>query len=120
MEPAADQLRADEGIMTTDGFSAVLEAGRNDRLAYNKERSYGFLEEDHQPPLRPFANVLFGESMTRGDVVSSPTQDFGPDIAEELFYRAVDRALLDEHDGSYVIPIPSMHTWLKVEFASGK
>ena len=43
----------------------------------------------------------------------SLTQDFGPDKAEELFYQALDKGLLDEHDGRYVIPIPSMHTWLK-------
>ncbi|MDE2826606.1 MAG: hypothetical protein OXL40_04745 [Bacteroidota bacterium] len=51
--------------------------------------------------------------MTCSEIVFSLTQDFGPDKAEELFYQALDKGILDEHDGRYVIPIPSMHTWLK-------
>jgi len=112
-EPAAGQLKADDGIMTTEGLSAVLEAGRNARLAYYKERSYGFPEEERQSLIKAFAGASIGESMTRSEIVFSLTQDFGPDKAEELFYQALDKGLLDEHDGRYVIPIPSMHTWLK-------
>lgn len=99
--------------MTTEGLSAVLEAGRNVRLAYYKERSYGFPEEERQSLIKAFADASIGESMTRSEIVFSLTQDFGPDKAEKLFYQALDKGLLDEHDGRYVIPIPSMHTWLK-------
>lgn len=51
--------------------------------------------------------------MTCSEIVFSLTQDIGPDKAERLFYQALDKGLLDEHDGRYVILIPSMHTWLK-------
>ena len=113
VEPAAGQLKADDGTMTTDGLSTVLEAGRSARLAYYKERSYGFPEEERQSLIKAFSDASIGESMTRSEIVFSLTQDFGPDKAQELFYQALDKGLLDEHDGRYVIPIPSMHTWLK-------
>ena len=112
-EPAADQLKADDGIMTTGGLSAVLDAGRNARLAYYKERSYGLPEEERQSLIKAFADASVGESMTRSEVVFSLTQDIGSDKAEKLFYQALDKGLLDEHDGRYVIPTPSTHSWLK-------
>ncbi len=113
VEPAAGQLKADDGTMTTDGLSTILEAGRNARLAYYRERSYGLPEEERQSLIKAFSDASIGESVTRSEIVFSLTQDFGPDKAEELFYQALDKGLLDEHDGRYVIPIPSMHSWLK-------
>ena len=63
--------------------------------------------------IKAFVDASIGESMTCSEIVFSLTQDFGPDKAEELFYQALDKGLQDEHDGRYVILMPSMHTWLK-------
>ena len=49
--------------------------------------------------------------------MSSLAQDLGPDEAEDLFNRAWNKGLLDERDGRYVIPIPSMQDWLVSNYA---
>jgi hypothetical protein len=49
--------------------------------------------------------------------MSSLAQDFGPDEAEDLFNRAWNKGLLDERDGRYIIPIPSMQDWLVSNYA---
>ncbi len=42
VEPALEQLAADNRGMTADGLNTVLEAGRNFRLAYYEQRADGF------------------------------------------------------------------------------
>ena len=121
VDPAAvDQLKADGGSMTTDGLNAVLEVGREGCKAYYRERLYGFPEEERQSLAKAFANVSLGESTTRSAIVSTLTQDIGSDKAEDLFNRAWNKGLLDERDGRYVIPIPSMQDWLVTNYTREK
>ena len=118
VDPAAiDQLKADGGNMVMNGLNAVLEVGREGRNAYYKERAYGFPEEERQSLAKVFSNVSLGGSTTRRAIMSSLAQDLGPDEAEDLFNRAWNKGLLDERDGRYVIPIPSMQDWLVSNYA---
>ncbi|MCY3630475.1 MAG: ATP-binding protein [Bacteroidetes bacterium] len=110
--PASEHLKAGDGIMTSEGLHAVLEAGRKGRKAYYNERSYGFPEEERQGLAEAFADISSGESMTRKAILSSLARDFEPDEAKDLFRRAWEKGLLDERGGRYVIPIPSMQDWL--------
>jgi len=116
VEPAVEQLKADAGVMTPNGMSAVLEAGGKARLAYYQERAYDYPAEARQSLMKAFTDVSLGKSTTQSVILASLSQDFGPDRAAELFKEALRKGLLDERDGHYVIPIPSMHAWLKEEY----
>ena len=117
VKPALDQLHADKGVMTAEGLNAVLEAGHARRVAYYKQRAQGFPEEERQSLARPFSDIPIGESVQLSKIMSSLTQDYSQDKAETLFRRAVERGLIDERGGRYVIPVPSMHDWLVSNYA---
>ena len=117
VKPALDQLHADKGVLTAEGLNAVLKAGRTGRAAYYKQRAHGFPEEERQSLARPFSDIPIGESVQLSKIMSSLTQDYSQDKAETLFRRAVERGIIDERSGRYVIPVPSMHDWLVSNYA---
>ena len=117
VKPALDQLRADKSVMTAEGLNAVLEVGREARSAYYKQRTQGFPEEERQSLAKPFSDIPIGESAQLSKIMSSLTQDYSQDKAETLFRRAVEKGIIDERNGRYVIPIPSMHDWLVSKYA---
>ena len=117
IKPALDQLHADKGVLTAEGLNAVLKAGRKGRTTYYKQRAHGFPEEERQSLARPFSGIPIGESVQLSKIMSSLTQDYSQDKAETLFRRAVERGIIDERSGRYVIPVPSMHDWLVSNYA---
>ncbi len=117
VKPALDQLHAGKGVMTAEGLNAVLEVGRARRAAYYKQRAQGFPEEERQSLARPFSDIPIGESVQLSKIMSSLTQDYSQDKAETLFRRAVERGIIDERGGRYVIPVPLMHDWLISNYA---
>lgn len=117
VKPALDQLRADNGAMTTRGLSAVLEAGYARRAAYYKQRARGLDRKLLHCIARSVANVPPGSSVDRTVIMSSILQDYRHDDAERLFRRALRKGILDERDNCYVVPVPSMHDWLVSNFA---
>ena len=117
VEPALDQLEADDGIMTADGLNVVLEAGREERATYYEERVRGFHREQLNCIARSIANVPPGSSVDYSVIMSSLMQEYRPDKAENLFHKALKKGILDERENRYVVPIPSMHDWLVSNFA---
>ena len=120
VEPAVDQLDADNGVMTTEGLKTVLDAGRELRSEYYERRAHNFDEEQRHCFARPLAHVALGESTTRSAIMESLEQDYSPDEAEKLFRRALRRGILDMRRGRYAVPIPSMHDWLVSNYAQIK
>ncbi len=112
VKPSLEQLRADRRVMTAEGLNNVLKAGRAGRTAYYKQRARGFPEEERQSLARLFSDLPIGESVQLSTIMSSLTQNYGQKKAEALFRRAVEKGIIDERDGRYVIPVPSMQDWL--------
>ncbi len=117
VDPALKQLEADNRVMTADGLNAVLEAGRNFRLAYYKNRARGFAREYRHCLARVFKDLPLGESTTGKVILSSLTQEYGETEAKKLFHLGRERGLIEDRDGDYAIPIPSMQDWLVSNYA---
>ena len=117
VKPALKQLVTDEGAMTADGLNTVLEAGRNFRLAYYKNRARGFAREYRHCLARVFEDLPLGESTTGKVILSSLTQEYGETEAKKLFRLGRERGLIEDRDGDYAIPIPSMQDWLVTNYA---
>ncbi len=110
--PALDRLHTDNGVMTAEGLTTVLEAGHAGRTEYYKQRAKGFSTQQRRSFAKLFANVSRGGSLELEDITMSLAQDHGAEKAQELFRRAVEKGIIDERNGRYVIPIPSMYDWL--------
>jgi hypothetical protein len=117
VEAALHQLHVDKRVMTAEGLTAVLNAGRSGRTAYYEQRARGFDEEYRQSFAKLFVDIPLGGSITGSAIRSPLTQEYGLDEAKMLFRRAVEKGIIDERSGRYVIPIPSMHDWLVSNYA---
>ena len=117
VDPALEQLEADNRVMTVDGLTAVLKAGRGFRLDYYKNRARSFTKEQRHCLARAFADIPLGESTTHKVILASLTQEYGETEAEKLFRLGREKGLLEKRDGEYAIPIPSMQDWLVTNYA---
>ncbi len=117
VDPALEQLEADNRVMTADGLNAVLEAGHGFRLAYYENRARGFTGEYRHCLARVFVDIPLGESTTHKVIMASLIQEYGETKAEKLFRLGLEKGLLDERRGNYAIPIPSMQDWLVTNYA---
>ncbi|MCY3614502.1 MAG: hypothetical protein OXH03_05325 [Bacteroidetes bacterium] len=116
--PAANQLKADGGIMTANGLKAVLKAGEKGRLAYYQERVVRFRGDQIRCLARSIADVPQGKPAEYKDILSSLKKEYGRSTAEKLFQRFERKGILEESGAGFAVPIPSMHTWLKEEYAN--
>jgi hypothetical protein len=114
---AANQLKADGGIMTPEGLHAALEAGRIDREVYYKQRVVDFRVDQIRCLARAIADVPRGEPAEYRDIISSLAQEYGEDGGNDLFKHLERKGLLAQRGMGYAVPIPSMHSWLKDEYA---
>ncbi len=114
---AAYQLSAIDGQMTMEGLDAVIEAGREKRIRFYKDRARGIPEEHLHCIARVLTHVDPGNSVARRDIMASLKLDYDHNTAARLFLRAVYKGILDERDNRYVVPIPSMHNWLVDNFS---
>ncbi len=117
---AAEQLKADGGIMTPEGLRVVLEAGREYRQVYYKQRVDDFRVDQLRSLARTIAAVPQGEPTEYRDIVSSLARDYGDDGAETLFKSLEEEGLLARSGMGYAVPIPSMHAWLRDEYVREK
>ena len=113
---AADQLTANDGVMTPGGLSAALEAGREGRKVYYKQRVFDFRVDQLRSLARAIATVPQGASAEYRDIVSILAQEYGEDGAGDLFKRLEADGLLAQSGMGYAVPIPSMHAWLTDEY----
>ncbi len=110
-QAAALQVRADKRAMTSQGLQAVLEAGRKQRIKFYKSRADG-LDEDHRAAIaRAFASAHKDQTQTRKAIMESLLQDAERQEASDIFKLALDNGVLDNRNGRYTIPIPSMFDW---------
>ena len=115
--PALEQLDVDKGIMTLDGLNAMLEVGRESRLAYYEHRSSEFSRRQRHSLAKLIANIPLEEGLDKEDILLSLTQEYGEATAEKLFDRALHKGILYKRSGVYAVPIPSMQNWLVTNYA---
>jgi len=114
---ASNQLKEDSGIMTTDGLDAIIESGRKGRIQYYKQRINKFHGDELQCLLDSIADVSSKASTSRLTIMSALTQIYDKEEAEVLFDKFIEKGIIEQDGDGYVIPIPSMHTWLKDTYA---
>lgn len=103
--------------MTPEGLQAVLTEGRERRAKFYTDRGRGFQGDELHCIARVLARVSPGTGVAQRDIITSLSLEYDHDTAGVLFRRALHKGILDERDNRYVVPIPSMHTWLVDNFA---
>ncbi len=109
---ASVHLQANGGVMSPDGLTSVLEAGHEARKAYYKGRLVDFRPSEAECLARLIADVQPGLPLDDMKIFSSMAQKFGNDHAKKLFKKFEEKGILEKTTMGYVVPIPSMHTWL--------
>ncbi len=98
--------------MTLDGLTSVLESGHEDRKVYYEGRLDDFRPSETQCLARSIADVQPGLPIDDMKLSFSMAQKFGNEKAENLFKKFEEKGILEKAIKGYVVPIPSMHTWL--------
>ena len=110
-ESAAIHLRATGRQLTPAKLKEVLEVGEMKRIKFYKSRAEG-LDEDHRMAIASaFASAHEDQTQTRKAIMESLVKVIGKQEADTVFRRALHNGVLDNRDGRYVIPIPSMRRW---------
>ncbi len=111
-QAAAIHLQATGRQMTPAKLKDVLEVGEIQRTKFYKSRAEG-LDEDHRTAIaRAFASAHEDQTQTRKEIMTSLLQVAGKQDALEIFELALHNGVLDNRNGRYAIPIPSMFDWL--------
>lgn len=110
--PASRQLRANGGVGTAEGLQVTLESGRASRRAYYDRRARDFGEVERRALAHAFRGVPSGGSRTRQEIEADLMQEFTEAQSGALFESAWGQGLLDQRQGRFVIPVPSMQDWL--------
>ncbi|MCY3613900.1 MAG: hypothetical protein OXH03_02265, partial [Bacteroidetes bacterium] len=109
---AVAQLKADDGVMTSSGLSAALQAGREARKMYYKQRADEFFGDEIQCLVSALPENPSGSPASRIDIMSALTKAYDLE-AKDLFDRFIRKGILEKSGVGLVVPIPSMHAWLK-------
>ena len=117
---AANQLKANGGIMTPRGLHAILKAGREGRKVYYKQRVVDFHGDEIQRLMNSLPDNPSGPPASRIDILSSLTKKYGDREAKDLFDRFIRKRILEKSGAGFAVPIPSMHAWMKDEYAAKK
>ncbi len=114
---ASEYLKANGGAMTPDGLNSVLEAGHKARKVYYKQRVSEFRVDQIRCLAKTIMDVAQGKPVEYKVMMSSLIQEYGQSGAEDLFKKFEQKGILGQNDMGYVVPIPSMHAWLKDTYA---
>ncbi len=115
--PAAKHLRAEDGIMVTEGLESVLESGRVGRRQYYRQRVDDFFGDELQCLARSLPDSPSHPPVSRTAIMSSLTKKYGDIEAKQLFDSFVQKGILKKKGVGLVVPIPSMHAWLVSNYA---
>ncbi|MCY4158912.1 MAG: hypothetical protein OXF48_04815, partial [Bacteroidetes bacterium] len=115
---AAEHLKENGGIMTTQGLNAVIESGQEGRKQYYKQRVSKFYGDQLQRLMSSISNNPLGEPISRLAIISSLAQTYDDDKAEDLLKDFIEKGILEKSGKGLSIPIPSMHAWLKEEYGA--
>ncbi len=110
---ASEYLQANGGVTTPDGLTSVLEAGHEDRIEYYKGRLVDFYADQIQCLVNSLPDHPSEKPTPRTEILSALTKKYGDAEAKDLFKRFIEKGIIEEHGMGFVVPIPSMHTWLK-------
>ncbi len=102
--------------LTEDGLDDVLKDGSRKRFKYYEKRVASFTKQE----IKSFVEVLDKNKpllpMNYEDIINSFQKKYTLKKSEKLFENANEKGVFHRiPDGSYIIPIPSMHHW----FVSG-
>ena len=114
---AAEHLKENDGIMTSQGLSAVIELGQEGRKQYYKQRVGKFYGDQLQCLVGSISNNPLGEPISRLAIISSLAQTYD-DKAEDLLEDFIEKGILEKNGKGLSIPIPSMQTWLQKNYGS--
>ncbi len=114
---ASDYLKANGGVMTPDGLSSVLEAGHEARKVYFKQRVEDFEPDQVQCLADSIIDSPVGHPTPRLSIRSSLINTYGESQAEKLFQHFINKGIIEKGGMGYIVPIPSMHAWLKETYA---
>ncbi len=117
---ASEYLQANDGVMTPDGLSSVLEAGHEDREKYYEGRLVRFRPDEIRCLATSMAEVSPGKTMDYLDIIHPMARKYGDDQAKELFEMFEEKGILEKTKAGYIVSIPSMHTWLKETYTQEK
>jgi len=119
-DQAAEYLH-EHRIPSDDGLEVVLQWGRAKQVEYYRERAEDIAKENRQILADFFAGIPQGKTTLERDIKSALMQVHTEEKADELFDTMLQKGIIDQReDGSYGVPIPSMHTWLVEEYAKEK
>ncbi len=110
---ASEYLKANGGAMTPDGLNSVLEAGHKARKVYYKQRVDDLEPDEIQCLVGSILDRSVGHPIPRLQIMSAFIDNYGDSRAEKLFKNFVSKGILEKRERGYVVPIPSMHDWLK-------
>ena len=116
---AVAQLKANEGVMTPGGLSTTLHAGREARKVYYKQRVDKFFGDEIQCLVSALPDNPSGPPASRTDIMSALAKTYDLE-AKALFDRFTSQGILEKSGVGLVVPIPSMHAWLKDEYVLEK
>jgi hypothetical protein len=118
VKPALRQLVEDGGVMTTAGLANALREGRELRWQYYARRTKGITRRQRESIARFLSAIAVGRGFEREDLVAALEKDLGATVdPEALFKKALRKGVLEERNGEYRVPIPSMRDWLQDEYA---
>ena len=109
---AVAQLKANDGVMTASGLSATLQAGREARKVYYKQQVDKFYGDEIQCLMSALPDKPAGPPASRIDIMSALTKTYNLE-AKALFDRFIRKGILEKSGVGLVVPIPSMHAWMK-------
>lgn len=108
-----------KGVMTSPRLQQVLAGGREGCTEYYLERTGAFNADELEALVRGFPAGQPGTTTSYKTILASLTTAFPRQgDPERLFDRALEKGVLSRQGSQYVIPIPSMHTWLEREYGS--
>jgi len=121
VEPAIDYLNSNNHQMTDEGLGFVLERGAESQQEYYDFRAGGISRKERQLLADIFAGIPRDGAIDKEDIMSELMQEHSEEKVDELFDTILQKGIIDERkDGSYGIPIPSMHTRLLSEYGRVK
>ncbi|MCY4159143.1 MAG: hypothetical protein OXF48_05985, partial [Bacteroidetes bacterium] len=113
---AAEHLKENGGIMTTQGLNAVIKLGQEGRKQYYKQRVASFRGDQLQCLIKSMGEAVEGKLVKYKDFMFSLTDEYDKKEAQDLFDLFIRKGILEEYEGKYAISIPSMHAWLKEKY----
>ncbi|MCY4217216.1 MAG: ATP-binding protein [Flavobacteriaceae bacterium] len=111
----SEQLKENQGVLNEKELEQVLKKGEEERFSYYEQRV-----EDIDIQKRKLITSLLKKKipeMSEDDMVSFFKKTFDYEKSKDLFDVALEKGVFHQNeDGAFVVPIPSMQTWMLHRF----